>query len=322
VKYSPLLGPLTRWLVRTFASLPPRDPLIAVIVRATALSLLRNFPGPATTEVFISSLEDEQSLIRYTSIRGLQNLDNPTKLKHIAPKLYDQVKAVRIEAAAALAAIPENQIKKDDVTALKNGLAEYRTAMLYNSDFAPQRYNLGNLAAALGNNDEAAAYYEQAIEIDDLFYPAKVNLAMMLNRSGNNDSAEELLREVVRENPQLYEVLYSLGLLLAEMEKYEDAAIMLGRAADGMRSYSRPRYNQALALLKLKRYEEGEQALLRVLEIEPENREYFSTLDNLYLGFKMVNQAEKLARTMLKTLPDHADAKQLLEMIEQNKGNQ
>ena len=296
-----------------------QDHLLPVIVRATALSLLRNFPHDTTTDLLISSLDDSDSLIRYTALRGLQNLEPSAVLEYIAPKLYDSVKAVRIEAAAALAGIPESQIRDDDRVALKSGLEEYKEAMRYNSDFAPQRYNLGNLAAALGNNDEARAYYEQAITIDDQFYPAKVNLAMALNRHGDNAAAEKLLREVIAQNPQLHEVSYSLGLLLAELENYEDAAEMLGQAADGMPAYTRPRYNQALALLKLKRYEEGERALLMALEVEPENREYFSTLANLYLNFSMIGRAEQLARSILSSVPDHPDAAQLLEMIEQTK---
>ena len=140
---------------------------------------------------------------------------------------------------------------------------------------------------------------------------------MSLNLNGDNAEAENLLRQVIEQNPQLHEVRYSLGLLLAELEKYEDAAAMLGLAADGMPGYTRPRYNQALALLKLKRYEEGERALLMALEVDPENREYFSTLANLYLNFRMIDRAKQLALTILSSVPDHPDATQLLEMIEQ-----
>ena len=299
-----------------------RDQLMPVIVRATALSLLRNYPQRATTELLIASLDDPESLIRYTAVRGLQNLGAGELLEFIAPKLYDPVKAVRIEAAAALAGLPHQQIRADDRAALASGLEEYREAMRYNSDFAPQRYNLGNLAAALGNDEEARAYYEQAIVIDDQFYPAKVNLAMAFNRNGDNEAAEKLLREVIEQQPRLHEVRYSLGLLLAELENYEEAASMLGEAADGMPAYTRPRYNQALALLKLQRYEEGERALLKALEVEPENREYFSTLANLYLNFRMIGRAEQLARTILQRVPDHPGAAGLLEMLNQSKKNQ
>jgi len=290
-----------------------------VIVRATALSLLRNYPGPDTLETLIAGLEDPDSLIRHTAIRGLQNIDEQTRLTLIAPKLYDPVKGVRIEAAALLAGLPRNSLKKDDLEAFDAALEEYEASMRYNADFAPQRFNLGNLAASLGNKSEAAAFYGQAIEIDDQFYPAKMNLATLLNSDGDNLAAEKLLREVVDSHPQLHEAVYSLGLLLAETGDLEGSADMLGRAADGMPGYSRPRYNQALALLKLKRYEEGEQALLKVIDLEPENREYFTTLANLYLSFRMVDRAEMLAERVLMSVPDHPDALQLLQLIQQNR---
>ena len=62
--------------------------------------------------------------------------------------------------------------------------------------------------------------------------------------------------------------------------------------------------------------------MLKALEVEPENREYFSTLANLYLNFRMIDQAEQLARSILKSVPEHPDAAQLLEMIDQGNKNQ
>jgi tetratricopeptide (TPR) repeat protein len=293
-----------------------QDTLMPVIVRATALSLLRNYPGTPSLETLSAAVEDNDSLIRHTAISALAGLDNESRLRVIGPKLYDPVKGVRIEAAAALASVPKNLIKPADRQALEEGLAEYRQAMLYNSDFAPQRYNLGNLAAALGDIDQATNYYEQAIQIDEQFFPAKVNLAMLLNRNGDNERAAALLREVVQDSPELHEAAYSLGLLLAEMNLLDEAAEMLGRAADGMPGYARPRYNQALALLKLKRYEEGEQALLQVVRQEPENAEYFTTLANLYLGFRMTERAVKLAEMVLQMVPGHPQALELLQLLQ------
>jgi tetratricopeptide (TPR) repeat protein len=139
---------------------------------------------------------------------------------------------------------------------------------------------------------------------------------MLLNRNGDNERAAALLREVVQDSPELHEAAYSLGLLLAEMDLLDEAAKMLGRAADGMPGYARPRYNQALALLKLKRYEEGEQALLQVVRQEPENPEYFTTLANLYLGFRMTERAVKLAEMVLQMVPGHPQALELLQLLQ------
>jgi tetratricopeptide (TPR) repeat protein len=287
-----------------------------VIVRATALSLLVNYPGGKTTAVFKKSLEETDSLMRATAIRYLTNLDQEEMVKLIEPKLYDKVKAVRIEAAAAMARLPQSSIKPEDVAVFKEVLAEYRKAMEYNSDFAAQRYNLGNLEAALQNDDKAIAHYREAIAIDDMFYPAKVNLAMQLNGRGKNEEAVKLLEEVVGRNPDLYEIAYSLGLLLAEMEKYTESKQYLLMAAEGLPGNSRVQYNLALALLKLQKWQEGENALLKTLEIEPASRVYFNTLANLYLSFRMRDKARSLAEKFLSLYPDHEEAKQLLDLVQ------
>jgi tetratricopeptide (TPR) repeat protein len=291
------------------------DNLLPAIVRATALSLLRNYPSNDTTDTFTAALQDDNALIRYTAIRSLENLDQETKLRLIGPKLYDKVLAVRMEAALALASAPISALRPDDLQQFKAGLAEYKAAMQYNADFAPQRYNLGNLAAALGDSEEAIEHYLRSIAIDDQFYPAKVNLAMRYNQLGKNKQAETLLRQVVGDNPDLFEIAYSLGLLLAEQENFSEAATFLGKAADGMPHYTRARYNQALALLKLKRWQDGEQALLKTLEAEPGNKEYFRTLANLYLNFRKIEPAKRLAENILQKEPGHQEAQELLRML-------
>ena len=138
---------------------------------------------------------------------------------------------------------------------------------------------------------------------------------MEYNGAGENEEAEQLLLEVVEQHPQMYEIAYSLGLLLSEMEKYEEAAIYLGRAADSMPHYSRAQYNYGLALLKLKRWQEGAEALKQAVLQDPMVNEYFVTLVNLYLNFRMNDQARVLAEDVLKLVPDHAAARELLQVM-------
>ena len=291
------------------------DTLLPAIVRATALSLLRNYPGPETLKVLTSSLQDSEALIRYTTLRNLSQLPNDRLVKLVAPKLYDPVKAVRIEAASILAKIPLNELRPADRELQKQSVDEYRAAMLYNSDFAPQRYNLGNLAQAQGDVATAKTYYREAIAIDTLFYPAKVNLAMQLNREGQNKDAEQLLQEVVSEHPNLYEISYSLGLLQAELGNYKEAALSLGNAADGMPQYSRARYNQALAYMKLQDWSQAEKRLVQAIEIDPGNRQYFITLTNFYLRNNRRDKVKVLTETILSRFPDHPEAKEILQLM-------
>lgn len=289
------------------------DTLLPAIVRATALELLRAYPTIASHAALAKALEDNDALIRYTAIRSLEYFDAETRLRRIAPKLYDPVKAIRVEAAALLSALPEERLRKDDREAFHKELEDYRQAMLYNADLPGQRYNLGNLAANLGNDQKAISAYKKAIAIDDQFYPAKVNLAMLYNRLGNKQETERLLREVVEQYPKLYEVDYSLGLLLAEMEQYQEAEVYLRRAASGMPEAARVHYNFGQILLILNRPEQAETALKKALVLEPQNQNFFVALASYYLNSGQKQAAKKLALDTLQKYPDHAAAKELLQ---------
>lgn len=135
----------------------PEDSLVPTIVRATALELLRSYPAPASQVTLAKALEDNDALIRYTAIRSLEYFDSETRIKRIAPKLYDPVKAMRMEAAMMLSMLPKDRLREDDLEAFDQALNENREAMIYNADLAAHRYNLGNLAVNLGDDQQAVS---------------------------------------------------------------------------------------------------------------------------------------------------------------------
>ncbi|EFL52541.1 doubled CXXCH domain protein [Solidesulfovibrio fructosivorans JJ]] len=290
------------------------DPLLPAIVRATALGLLRAYPNPASHACLAKGLDDPDALIRYTAIRSLEYFDPDTRLRRIAPKLYDPVKAVRMEAAMMLSALPEDRLRPDDREAFRKALGDYRQAMRYNADLAPERYNLGNLAANRHDVPTAIREYEKAIAIDSQFYPAKVNLAVLLNGQGKNEEAERLLKEVLLQRPELYEVSYSLGLLLAEMRKYKEAEHYLESAAMGM-DYGRASYNLGQVLLVLGEPERAARAFSRALELAPGDQQAFAALAGLYLRTGRTDKARELAERLLHEFPNHQGAKQLLRRL-------
>ena len=296
------------------------DSLQPVIVRASALELLQSYPSITSRTTLAKALEEDDALLRYTAIRSLEYFDTETRLKRVAPKLYDPVKAVRMEAAMMLSRLPEEQLRADDREAFRKGLEEYRQAMLYNADLAAQRYNLGNLATNQDLTDEAIGHYRKSIEIDDQFFPAKMNLSLIYNQKGDNGQAETLLREVVEQSPQNFEAAYSLGLLLAEMDKLEDSSTYLKIAAEGMPDYGRAQYNYGLVLLNLARYDQGEKQLIQAIDLEPRNRDYFAALINLYLRADKVAKAILLAQKLLQDDPAHPDALEFLDRVREQYG--
>ncbi len=76
-----------------------------------------------------------------------------------------------------------------------------------------------------------------------------------------------------------------------------------------MPNYSRARYNYALALLKIKRWQEVAEALKKTVLQDPDVDEYFVTLANFYLNFRMNSEARALAEEVLHVSPDNTTAR-------------
>ncbi len=279
------------------------DSLYPVIVRATALSLLTEYPGADTTEAFQLALMDDEALIRRTAIERLNLSEEKDFVRMIAPLLYDPVKAVRMEAAQRLAGQPSSLLTPDEQQVFEIALNEFETSMEYSADFAFGRFNLGNVYTALNRPEDAIRNYQAAIRIDELSYPPKVNLAMLYYQRKENDKAEVLLREVTEAHPEVYDAAYSLGLLLGEMEQYDEAAVYLERAAKGLPERDRIHYNLGLILDYLKQDAKAEAALQRAVELAPDNLDYLYVLANYYMKRGQLEKAEGVARQMVEKHP-------------------
>lgn len=296
------------------------DPLYPVIVRATALSLLVNYPGEESTQALEIALMDEEARIRRTAVEFIY-LPDPAKLvKQLIPMLYDPVMTVRMEAARRLAGGLSANLDTTQKKLHQLVLQEYETAIKYSADFSYARHNLANLYIDLDRPEEAINQFEAAIRIDNQFYPAKVNLAMAYNRKGQNKQAERLLREVVTEQPELFEVAYSLGLLLVEMQKYREAVGYLEQASKGLPGQARIHYNLGLLYQHLQDAGQAENELRAALVLEPENLDFQYGLVEHYLKRGLFEKARPIAEAMASMHPDNPIGGQLLEFIRRNTG--
>lgn len=292
------------------------DDLYPAIVRATALSLLGQYPGEESRAATHRALSDEEAILRYTAVEQVSAESPDLLASRVAPLLFDPVRAVRMLAASRLAGMPNEHMKPYQRVALDEALKEHIEAMQYSLDFSFAGHNLGNLYSQLGDLEKAETYYRSAVEIDDLFYPAKVNLAVLYNSSGRNDEAEALLREVVEDYPQMYDAAYSLGLLLAELNRFPEAAEFLSRASEGMPDHSRVHYNLGLTLQYLGRISEAEAALMKALEVETVNLDYLYALADHYIKRNDYLKALELAERISVTHPDHPLGRELKTNIE------
>ena len=291
------------------------DNLTAVLVRATALSLLARYQGDDIVAVFQKNLASDESLIRRTALLFLPVPSPEQLLKMAGPLLDDPVKGVRIEAARTLTRLPPDQLGKRFRVSFAKALAEFEATALYSADFAASRLNLGAIASYHGKPEQAEEQFKKAVSINRDFYTARTNLAVLYSRQGKNDLAEEQLRKALAVNPDLADVHYSLGLLLSEQKKYKEAVEHLQKAAAGMPENARVYYNLGQLLLFLHRDREAEAALLQTIIIEPGNMNYLNAVARFYLAKRDFVQARKIGKQMTEQAPENPVGSQLLDYI-------
>jgi tetratricopeptide (TPR) repeat protein len=293
------------------------DVLYPPIVRATALSLLRGYPGDSTTAALRIALQDEDALIRYTAAEAASAATPEAFVELLAPLLFDATRAVRGMAASRLAGQPRELFKPYQAEALEEVLEEYISSMEYSLDFAFAGHNLGNLYVALGDPQRAESFYRDAIRIDDEFLPAKMNLAVLLNAQGRNAEAEQLVREVLEADPDFGEAVYSLALLSAEAGRVGEAAELLRRSTELMPWRSRAYFNLALAEQQLGRLDAAEAAFRGALGLEPGNLDYLSALADHYARRRNLPGLKEMADRLEAAHPNAPITAQVRAVVDQ-----
>jgi hypothetical protein len=223
-----------------------RDTQRPAIVRATAIQLLRRYPGPESLETARAATADADALVRTTAVEALQGMDEAFLRRHVAPLLMDPVRAVRVEAARVLAGVK-------GVPGLDAALAEFYAQQQATIDRPESHLNLGVVASAMGDDAKTEAHYRRAVELAPDFMPVRFNLANLLNSQGRNEEAREHLEAILAREPENGEAHYSFGLLLVELGRSGEAEVHLAKAIKALPGRPRIRYNRALLLQQLQR---------------------------------------------------------------------
>src|SRR2546429_268227 len=98
--------------------------------RAASAAICRR---PRTWSSIRAGLRDADPLVRRAAVHALAEVDPRGRVPLLAPLLEDAVRAVRIEAAAALAGVPPASLPAADGTALNSATAELVAAQQLNA---------------------------------------------------------------------------------------------------------------------------------------------------------------------------------------------
>lgn len=238
------------------------------IARASALSLLRQRPGPGIAQAVQRGASDREPLVRMAAAELAALLPAAQRLA-ILPLLSDPIRAVRIAAAPVLAPVPPHLWPAGGRAALGTPLAEYRRAQLAAADQPESHTNLAALHGSLGETEAALRAYETALRVGPWFVPAYVNYADLLRQLGRDEEGEPLLRRALELAPESAGTHHSLGLLLVRQGRRDEALVALARAAELEPRDPRFAYVYAVALHSAGQVDAARNTLLAAAKRHP-----------------------------------------------------
>jgi predicted CXXCH cytochrome family protein len=293
-----------------------RDGDQPAIARASAIGRLGPSPGAGALDVVRSGLKDDDPLVRRAAAATLESAEPALRVELLAPLLDDAVRAVRMEAARALAGAPRERLTEAQRTALDRGLAEYIAAEQFNADRPESHVNLGLLYATQGRFAEAEAALRAALEVDPHSVPAAVNLADLYRAVGRETEGEQVLRDVLKQDPRSAAAHHALGLLLVRQKRMPEAMAELEAAARLAPDNAHYGYVYAVGLDGTGRRRQAIEVLEQGLARHPYDRDTLSALIAYTREQGGPRRALVYARRLAELEPTNAELHQLVERLE------
>jgi tetratricopeptide (TPR) repeat protein len=287
----------------------------AGIVRATALTLLRNFARPAHLDQLKVMLSDPEPLVRAKALGAMDAFQPDTRWLFANPLLNDPVRLVRFEAARALAPMPNSLLSPEQISVLDTAIDDYIRAQRINEDMAPYHINIGVAYQQRGRPDKAEAAYRDAIRIDPTFAPAYANLADLYRERKRDDEGEKVLREGLAISPDAADLRHALGLLRARQRRYPEAVAEFGRASSLAPDNPRYAYVYAIALNSMGKPAAALRVLGEVYRRHPYDRDVLLGLASILRDEGRMKDATMYAEELVAVMPSSAEANRLLEEI-------
>jgi tetratricopeptide (TPR) repeat protein len=277
------------------------------IVRASALQRLGRYLSPVSLPTVRNALNDPDPMVRAAAVNALAGADATTRAQLLARMLGDPVRLVRMDAARTLAGEAEARLAPDDRKRFQSALEEYVAAQRFNADRPEGHAGLGILAATRGRDDEAAAAYRKALELDPTYVQAALNLADLDRALAREDEAERTLREAVKRLPQSAPVHHALGLSLVRQKRTSEALAELALAAKLAPEDARFAYVYGVALYDTGKRAEAMKALQGALARHPYDRNLLFALATYERAAGDAARARSRAKLLRELEPENRD---------------
>jgi predicted CXXCH cytochrome family protein len=291
------------------------------IARASALPLLAPYATPVSEPAIKSAAADADPLVRSAAPRALPASAPRAAVQTIAPLLGDPVRAVRIEAARALAGTDLLALTPQQQTAFVKATAELIGAESVDAERPEAHLNLGLLALRRRELPEAENEYRTALRLDPNFVPALVNLADLDRARGRDEEGEKLLQKALAIEPDNADVQYALGLALVRRHDYAGAKDLLQRAHELASDNARYAYVYAVALNSAGAHAEAMTLLEQTHRRHPADRDVLLALVSFARDSGDISTALLYAQQLVALYPTDPQLRSLLRELEKAKAH-
>jgi Flp pilus assembly protein TadD len=280
-----------------------RDAETPDIARATALAGIAPHLTRENVDVLAAGVADDNPMVRTATLSALDGLPSNIQVRLAWPLLADPVRAVRIEVARVLAAIPAGELEEAQRAQFERAMVEYVDSQLAMAERPEAQVNLGNHYAARGATDSAIAAYETALELDSGFVPAYANLADLHRRNSDEAAAEKVLRRAIKISADNADLRHALGLSLIRQQRLPDGVVELQRAAKLSPENPRYVYVYAVALNSTGKPQQAIMVLQGAHNAHPNDRDILSALVTFNRDAGNDKQAASYAEKLQALLP-------------------
>ncbi|MCX6867375.1 MAG: tetratricopeptide repeat protein, partial [Verrucomicrobia bacterium] len=296
--------------ILAYLASPEREEIHTV----SLVRLLANCPANDKWPVLHKLADDASPLVRAAVAEVLGERLDAANAAALFKGAGDDFRLVRVRAAAALAAIPEDKLPEDQRRRVGDAVAELMESMKSRPDDMGSHYNLGNFHMARGQMPQAVSEFETATRLQPDALPPYVNAALAYNALGQNDKAESSLRRALTFDPANAPAQLNLGMLLAEMGRMADAEQAFRAAFKANPKSAQAAYNLGVMLAN----DHPAEALdwcRQAATLGQDNPQYGYTYAFYLQRAGQPDQALQAIRAVRKNHPTHDDSARLEQSL-------
>ncbi len=184
----------------------------------------------------------------------------------------------------------ETNLSSPPKDSLQNSSENYRTR--------------GNQLLAQGKLAEAAACYQQAIDIDPGFADGYLNLGFVLKEQKRYTEAERALKQAVLLNPKLEDAHYLIGTIAQQQGKLNEAIESFNAALSLKPNFEIVYCDLCHALFQFGKIDMAKRVIENALALNSNHAEFHCDQGNLFYHEKQLNQAITCYQRALLLNPD------------------